>query len=282
MEKRILILTDFSKEALNAARYALHLYADRRCAFYFLNAFQADGYAIDTQNYSRIGTRAYDVQKPKTEEQFKRLRQQLGLQSIHPKHSYDRIFANDTLFDSAKNMIAKHDIDIIIMGAKGITSSRPVVFGRNTIDIMENINACPVLAIPEDVDFKPLRKILFPTDYKTPFKRRELKYLINIASTHDIDIQVLHIKESDNLKKEQQDNKKLLAKLFKDVGHSFHELNGTTVLEGINTFIERYESDLVAFINQKRNFFSRMVSKPLVRELGYQSQVPVLVLRHRV
>ena len=85
-----------------------------------------------------------------------------------------------------------------------------------------------------------------------------------------------------NLKKEQQDNKKLLAKLFKDVGHSFHELNGMTVLEGINTFIERYESDLVAFINQKRNFFSRMVSKPLVRELGYQSQVPVLVLRHRV
>jgi len=282
MDKRILILTDFSKESLNAASYTLDLYADRKCTFYFLNAFHVDGYTIDTQNYSHFSTRTYDIQKPKTEEQFKRLIQRLGLQNNHPNHSYHTVFANDSLLDGAKNVIAKHDIDIIIMGAKGMTSTRPVVFGRNTINIMENIKACPVLAIPEGVDFKSPRKIVFPTDYKTPFKRRELKYLINIALLYGTDIQVLHIKESDKLLKEQLENKKLLATLFKDVGHSFHELSGMTVLEGINAFIERRESDLVAFINQKRNFFSRIVSKPLVKELGYQSHVPVLVLRHRV
>ncbi|EGV42538.1 universal stress protein [Bizionia argentinensis JUB59] len=282
MDKRILILTDFSKEALNAARYALDLYADRKCTFYFLNTYYADGYSIDSHNYTDFGRRTFDNQEPKTEEQFKSLIEVLNLQSNDPIHTYNTIFANNALLEAVDDVVAKHDIDIIIMGAKGMTSSRPVAFGMNTINVMENSKACPVLAIPEDVVFKTPRKIVFPTDYKTPFKRRELKYLINIAGTHGTDIQVIHIKESDKLTKEQQDNKKLLVTLFKDVDHSFHELNGMTVLEGINAFIERHESDMVAFINQKSNFFSRLVSKPLVKDLGYQSHVPVLVLRHRV
>ncbi|WP_420845139.1 universal stress protein [Maribacter litopenaei] len=44
MNKRILIPTDFSKNALNAARYAFDLYAKLNCEFYFLNVFNLDGY----------------------------------------------------------------------------------------------------------------------------------------------------------------------------------------------------------------------------------------------
>ena len=47
MDKRILLPTDFSKNALNAIRYALDLYQDQNCDFYFLNAFMVNGYSID-------------------------------------------------------------------------------------------------------------------------------------------------------------------------------------------------------------------------------------------
>ena len=48
MDKRILLPTDYSKNALNAIRYALDLYKDVRCDFYFLNAFHASGYSLDS------------------------------------------------------------------------------------------------------------------------------------------------------------------------------------------------------------------------------------------
>ncbi|MEZ4792416.1 MAG: universal stress protein [Gelidibacter sp.] len=282
MDKRILILTDFSKEALNAARYALNLYADRKAIFYFLNAYHSANYSTDSHIYNPSGLRSYDVKEPKTEERFKDLMYLLGPQIKGPKHNFHTITANNTLLEAVNEIVAKNDIDIIIMGAKGMTSSRTVVFGMNTIDIMENISACPVLAVPEDVLFSSPKKIVFPTNYKTPFKRRELKYLMSIAQMHHADIEVLHVRESDRLNAVQQNNKELLATIFKDIGHSFHEFENMTVFEGINSFIDNRESDMIAFINQKRNFFSRMMSKPLAQKLGYQSRVPVLVLRHRV
>ncbi len=282
MDKRVLLLTDFSKNALNAIRYGLNLYSDRKCTFHFLNTYNEDGYSIDSHTYRHSGHRYYDNKKQKTQEQFENLMQVLGRHNKNPNHSYHTIAANNSLLEGVKDAIAKNDIDIIILGNKGMTSSRTVVFGTNSINVMENITVCPVLAIPEDVRFTTPKEIVFPTDYINPFKRRELKYLINIAQMHDSYIRVLHVKESDKLNKVQHGNKELLKTLFKDVDHSFHELENMAVDAGIKAFIDSRDSDMVAFVNQKRNFFSRIGSKPLVKELGYHSRVPVLVLKNRI
>ncbi len=42
MNKRILVATDFSKNALNALRYTLDLYRSQTCDFYFLNVYQVE------------------------------------------------------------------------------------------------------------------------------------------------------------------------------------------------------------------------------------------------
>lgn len=282
MEKRILLLTDFSKNALNAIKYALSLYTESECTFYLLYTNYVDGYPIDNPTFSLSGQRTYNIKVPKTEDRYEELMQELKLYRKNPKHSFHTLAANNALIESVKDAIATYDIDIIVMGTKGLTSSRTVVFGRNTITIMEKVTECPVLAVPEDVEFTPPKEIVFPTDFKNPFKRRELNYMINIAQMHNADIRVLHVKESAELNKLQQGNKELLDTLLKGVGHSFHELEEMTVRAGINAFVDSRGSDIVAFVNQKHNFFTKIVSKPLVAELGNHSRVPVLVLRYRI
>jgi nucleotide-binding universal stress UspA family protein len=205
----------------------------------------------------------------------------LHLNYKNPNHTYRTLVTYNSLLEGVKDAIAGNDIEIIIMGTKGMSGSRTVIFGTNTINIMEKVTECPVLAIPEDVRFTPPKEIVFPTDYKKPFKRRELKYMINIAQMHDTFIRVLYIKNSAKWTKAQEENKELLETFFKDVGHSFHELEGMTVQAGINAFIDSRESDMVAFINRKHSFFGSILSKPLVKELGYHSKVPVLVLKDR-
>ena len=63
------------------------------------------------------------------------------------------------------------------------------------------------------------------------------------------------------------------------VDHSFHTMSDVKVQKGINHFIESRESDMVAFMNKKHIFFGSILSNPLVKELGYYSKVPVLVLK---
>ncbi|SDM28738.1 universal stress protein [Kriegella aquimaris] len=279
MEKRILLPTDFSKNALNAIRYALALYADQQCDFYFLNVYQVDGYNLDNaMMVPEPGESAFEAAKSKSEHRFKELMEILNLNPKNPKHTYHTISTFSFLFEAVENTIARHDIDIIVMGTKGRTGSHTVIYGTNTINLMEEVTECPVLAIPEDVRFAPPKEIVFPTDYKTPFKRRELNYLIEIGKMYGTAIRILHVKEKEKLSQAQENNKELLEDILKNTSHSFHSLEGVKVHTGINAFIESRNSDMVAFLNKKHRFFGSMWSNPLVKELGYHSRVPVFTL----
>ncbi len=279
MDKRILISTDFSKNALNAVRYALDLYKDQTCDFHFLNVYQVDGYNLDNaMMVPEPGERAFESAKKQSEEQFEKLMTILRLHPDNPKHTYHTISTFNSLLEASKNVIAKKDIDIVVMGTKGATASRTVIFGSNTINMMEKITECPVLAVPDEVRFSPPKEIVFPTDYKTPFKRREINYLIEIGKMHGTFIRVLHIMEDDDLSKKQQDNKALLESILEKTDHSFHTLSAIKVQTGINTFIESRGSDMVAFINRKHSFFGSIFSRPLVKELGYHSHIPIIAL----
>ena len=278
MSKRILLPTDFSKNALNAIRYALDLYASQICDFYFLNTHQVGGTILDNSVMApEPEKRSFET----VEQQFEKLMAVLRLYSENPKHTYHTIATYNSLYKAIKNTIVKKDIDVVVMGTKGLTDSKAAIYGTNTIDIMEKTTESPVFAIPENIRFSPPKEIVFPTDYKAVYKRRELNYLIEIANMHNAFIRVLHIKEKSKLSKVQESNKQLLTIILKNTNHSFHTLSDIKVHSGISTFLTSRESDMVAFINKKHRFFGSIFSKPLVKELGYHSRIPVLALNDR-
>jgi hypothetical protein len=164
------------------------------------------------------------------------------------------------------------------MGTKGITGAESLIFGTNTIHVMEGITECPVLAVPEEYRYIPPQEIVFPTDYKAPYKRRELNYLLEIARLHKAFIRVLHIGNEAKLSREQESNRELLMAILKDSDHSFHSLEDIRIHKGIGAFVESRQSDMVAFINRKHTFLEKILSRPLVKELGYHYNKPLLAL----
>jgi nucleotide-binding universal stress UspA family protein len=281
MEKRILVPTDFSKNALNAIRYALDLYQDQTCDFYFLNVYQVNGYSIDTFMVPEPDEKAFEAAKLESQNGFKKLMGMLHLHNNNPKHVYHTISTFNTLLHAIKTTIANNDIDMVIMGTKGMTSSNSVIFGTNTVDAMEKVTECPVMAVPENLRFTAPKEIVFPTDYKTNFKRKELNYLLEIALYHNAGIRVLHIEKEADLSHDQKSNKELLESILEGTKHSYHTLTDLKVQSGISAFIESRESDMIAFVNRKHNFFGSMLSRPLVKEMGYHSKIPVLTLHDR-
>ena len=196
----------------------------------------------------------------------------------NPKHSYHTISTFNFLSDALKQTIAEKDIDLVVMGTQGATKSQGIIFGSNTVNTMEKIRECPVLAVPEDVRFSSPKEIVFPTDYKSVFKRKELNYLVEISKMHDTAIRVLYISKNAELNDEQMNNQKLLGDILGTLNHSFHTLSKKDVSDGLTGFVESRDSDMIAFINRKHFFFSSIFSKPLVKEIGYDATVPILAL----
>ena len=278
MNKRILIPTDFSKNALNAIRYTIDLYAKLNCDFYFLNVFSFEKYTTNSLNIPEEGSAEYLLAKQESEKKLDKLINTLSLHEENFKHNYFTESTANFLSEAIKQNIKEKDIDLVAMGTKGASGSKGVLFGSNTVMAMEKIRECPVLAIPEHVSFMSPKEIVFPTDFKDVYKRPEFKYLIELANMHNAEIAVLHIENNKELTETQLSNKQLLSSILSETKHQFHTLKEKNLGKGIQLFVESRESDMVSFINRKHFFFGNVFSKPLIKEIGYDSHVPILAL----
>lgn len=277
MNRRILIPTDFSRNALNAVRYALDLYKTDVCDFYLFNVYQRE-YSTVSMAAHQSGDDDHEGGKEYSEEQLRKLLSQVALHEENPKHTFHTIQQFNSLVDGIRDVVAKKDIDLIVMGTKGTTGSETIIFGTNTVNVMEEIRDVPVLAIPSGYSFAPPKEIVFPTDFKSPYKRKELYPLLNIAKENGAVIRVLHIRKEADMSASQQANKDLLDEILATVDHEFHELSDIKLHAGIGAFIESRGSDMITFLNRKHTFFGSILSQPLIKKVGYNYDIPILAL----
>lgn len=279
MRRKILLPTDFSRNAWHAINYALELYKEDTCDFYLLNSYSFSGNITESLINMVPGNEIYESAKTKSENGLAKLLDTLMFSEAgQPNHHFKTISRFNHTIEAIKEVVEEKDIEMIVMGTRGETVGRKAAFGSTAVNVMEKVRNCPVIVVPKNAIHTMPNEIVFPTSYKTHFKRRELNFLIDIAKKCEASIRILHVSNEKKLNKRQIGNKNLLEEYFEDVNHSFHELRHMELPSAINCFIESRESDMVAFINKKHAFFTNMLSHPLVKEISYHSKVPIFVM----
>lgn len=274
MKRRILCPTDFSKNAQNAIEYAVKLFKNETCVFYILNTYNAEPYTMELAI-----ARDLEEFREKSIGGLRVILEWLSHDDNSRNHEFHVVSECGNLLDIIKTMVDKQDIEMVVMGTQGATNSRIEIFGSQTVLAMEEIRNCPVLAIPSKTIYKEIKEIVFPTDYRTTFKRREFQYLVDIAKMSNSSIVVLNVvNKNESLDEDQVNNKNLLKDHFEDLDYSFHTLKNKDVQAAINSFIESRGSDMVSFINRRHSFFGMILSRPMVKNLNYHTGIPVLAL----
>ncbi|AWH75577.1 universal stress protein [Dokdonia sp. Dokd-P16] len=278
MKKKILIPTDFSKNAWNALTYAADLFKHEECSFIVLNTYRTKGYNLGDLMVPEPGTPSYESAKTSSEKHMDKLVSMIEFRDTNPKHEYEIITKFGGLMEVMEAIIEQRDIELVVMGTKGASNSRGALFGTSTILAMEKLRNCPVMGVPLDVRVASLKEIVMPTGYKTHYKRKELSNLTAIANLQEANICVLYVNPDENLSKQQEANKELLAECLEDASFSFHHLSGVDATIGVRNFVESRDSDMVAIINRKHAFFGSVFTTPMIKELGMFSKVPLLVM----
>jgi hypothetical protein len=225
------------------------------------------------------GSELYETSKTKSESGLAQVLKSIALKPVqNPKHRFYSISTFNNIVEAIRLCVEEKDIEIIVMGTKGETASKKVIYGSTAINVMEKVRNCPVLVIPEFASHQLPKEIVFPTNYKTYFKKRELMYLIDIVKKCNASIKILHISGGEKLNEKQNSNKRLLEEYFEDISYSFHTLSYMDVPLAINCFVESRESDMIAFINKKHAFFGSILTQPLVKQISYEPKVPILVM----
>lgn len=278
MTKKILIPTDFSKNALKAITYASDLFRDKECIFYLLHAYKSTIHSRSDLRSSKPESLSFQNEKTKSEKGLARLLEKISARGENKNHVHELISVLDDPLSAMRAIIEQKDIDLVIMGTKGSSNMDHVLFGSNTINAMENLRDCPILGVPLDAVALDVKEIVFPTGFKTHYKSRELTHLVEIAKLHDANICMLYVNNQKELRLKQQEYKKLLEECLDGASFSYHKLDSAAVTAGVQRFVESRGSDMVAFINRRHSFFESLFRIPMVKELGRVSKVPLLVM----
>ena len=279
MRHQILLPTDFSKSSVKAINYARELYKNDHCDFFLLNAFSATGNILESLMNMEPGSENYESAKLDSENGLAKVFDMITMSNnYNPKHHFEVISKHNHIVEAIRNVIAQKDIEIVVMGTKGKTNARNSAFGSVAVDVMEKVRNCPILVVPLNANLKLPKEIVFPTDYKIDYKRRELNYLTDIAKKCDAIIIVLHILEKAELDTNQKENKKLLEDILKGTNYKFHNLSHNSVMPAVNIFVESRASDMVAFINKKHKFFGSILTNPMVKKISFHLNIPILTM----
>ncbi len=277
--RKILIPTDFSKNALNAIKYGVELFKYERCEVYMLHAYSDEVY-----NSKDILTRAkFDALKLQvfnnSKEELQKLKEEIHSFSPNPKHTIIARSEFETLVDAVNDLADKENIDVIIMGTRGKTDDKKLTFGSNTLQVIKYVK-CPVLAVPYTFKKSSLSRILFPTDYLLPFKRREIKLLSTLASSFVARIIFLHVSKFEQLSYRQLDNKAFLESCIENNKTEFVTVMGEDLPTTINNYIKSNGVDMLVMINARHSYLENLLFTSTIDKIGLELELPFLVLQN--
>ena len=273
---RILLPTDFSDNSWNAIKYALQLYKDRDCNFTLLHTYTPEIYQFEYMKSSAAQFQVIHAIEVTAKKRLNEMQQRIQTEFNNPKHIFSQILSFNTLPSEIEALYGANVMDIIVMGTKGATGLKEVLFGSNTIHVLKNAK-CPILAIPSDFTFETPLDILFPSDYEIDFQINHLQPIIEIAAQFNSRINFLNASSGYDLTEQQELNKLKLETYFKHSAHLFHRVK-QNVPEAIAEFQLKSRINLLVMINNKHSFFENLFFKSTINEIGFHLNVPFLVI----
>lgn len=276
---RILLPTDFSENSYQAIVYALKTFKDIDSQFYLLHTYMPPvyhaEYLVGSSGLIGLG----DVIREGAVDNLNKLKARIEKEHPNDKHSFSRVARLNTLNGEIRKMVADEKLDLIVMGTKGATGAKEILFGTNTVDVMKSTE-CPIIAVPPNFDYEVPKEILFPTDYEISFRKAPLQILLSLARQHVSSIEVLHVSNNGDLNEKQRRNQEKLDTELKGIAHLFHEVQNQEIITAINNFQLKHKMNLLVMVQNKHTFVERLFIEPIIKKIGFHVTIPFMVLPH--
>ncbi|SEL26113.1 Nucleotide-binding universal stress protein, UspA family [Maribacter orientalis] len=275
----ILIPTDFSKNAMHAIKYAIQLYKCERTNFYFLHAYADEIYGPFKENGGKSIEEQKEITRKNVDQSLKNTITELTEKYHNPKHSFKTVSTFESLVDAVNDLANQINVDLVIMGTQGKTADKKITFGSHTVQVFKYVS-CPVLAIPENYEYRQPKKILFPTDYMLPYKRRELKLLNTLAAEFKSEVHCLYISDFEELSHRQIDNKQFLQESLPNA-YLFDERTPVKNKgEAIMEYILEKDINLLVMVNARHSYLEDLLYRSTVVDIGLHPKIPFMVMQN--
>tara|TARA_R110000744_G_scaffold145866_2_gene258564 strand:- start:1237 stop:2070 length:834 start_codon:yes stop_codon:yes gene_type:complete len=169
---------------------------------------------------------------------------------------------------------------LIVVGIKGGKALREMIMGSTTKHLIEKA-PCPILSIPLDASYMPIKTIVYATDFEEE-DVYAIRKVAEMAEQFDAEIKVVHI----STKKEYKG--KIQMEWFKGMLHkkisyekiNFELLNSEDVFNTLRIYLGDSNADLIVMLErEKGGFLKKWFHRDLVKKMESYGRAPLLSFR---
>jgi nucleotide-binding universal stress UspA family protein len=270
---KVILTTNFSESARNAMIYAVQLFGSENTSYTIMNTLIDSPTGNDGFLSVEKLNEGDDSKNIKGEETF--------LRKIFPDNDLkiDCRTVYGHLVPAVNELSKELAANYVVIGNRENFPIDVGILRAKTYEMIERIE-CPVIAVPANREFREGEGgLVFASDLNTIKKPDHLEPLVRLASQHEVPVMVINVKRPKDVKtKEQEEAGVQLNKIFDKVKHEIHQLENEDVLVGISGFVESNGSSLLILLARKHNFFKRLTSQSLTKEMSKLANMPLLIL----
>ena len=273
----IVVPTDFSPTAYNAAQYAIGLASQLGVTKIILyNAYQQfipedpmmAGIVIqDTTELQKISEEGLS-------HMLATLREKPGaLPQVECISEYN------TVTNGILDVCKEYDAALIVMGITGASGKLDeVVIGSNALDASRR-SLIPVIIVPANASFAPVNKVLLACDFKKVVETTPVAFVKQILDATQAELHVLHI-ESDghDFSPDTPFESLMLDELLRSYSPQYHFEKDDDFTDAINKFATENEIDLIIVIPKKHGFFEGIFKRSHTKSLAFHSHIPLMTI----
>ncbi|MFD1613514.1 universal stress protein [Gelatiniphilus marinus] len=278
--KTILLPTDFSKNSINAINYAVALFKDVECRFYLLNVQKASSFISDDMMVVSASATIYKTLIDAAKKSISNIISEIEKKHSNKKHRFYSVVDYDNFIDAIKQVCKKNKADLVVMGTKGATGLEKIIFGSNTVRVIQRCNL-PVLAVPDGCKFKSIDKIAFATLNSKLFKSSEFKPLKDIITLANSKLDVLHLADQNHLANNALDNMEFFNANFNSAKHEFIDTNTKDMFKTVHNYIAEKGVDVLAMMNKRHSFLTRLFKRHEVETFAFNIDIPFFVIQSK-
>ena len=277
--KKILLPTDFSKNAYAALFYVTKLFSDEALQITILHSFGEEVGKLTSR--VDIGRSDSIIEKlyRQSDEDGEQLLHKIRLDSSKVAHKFEVISTPASLSRTINKLVSTEGIDLVVMGSKGRTGAEEVFMGSTTVAITKSLEGCPLLIVPREVDFVIPTNIAFASDYNDFYQLSKLRPIVRLVRQYNSTIHLVHVGTEGELDAIQQQNFEKYKNDLSEYDAEFHFIpKKDSISKTLHNFIDEKQIDLLAMVFHKYSFLKQLFREPVVSRVGKHTHVPTLVI----
>jgi len=271
---RLLVPIDFSIYAENALKTAAIIARKNNAEIFILHLLELPSQMQDAVSAgSTIPEVALYIKKANEKIEIITEQPYLDGLTIHVVVQFEKAFSGILAF------IENNHIDLIVMGSHGTSRIEEILIGSNAEKVVRLSNV-PVLVIKKNPDSFKFENFVFASDFskeiKEPFKK-----MLQFAEIFNAKLLLVMICSPNSFKTTIEAEKTMhkFIKKYTIKNHSLHVFNDTNIENGIITFSQHFNADLIGICTHGRTGLAHFFNGSISEDIVNHSSKPVITFR---